>query len=185
MVLKSHKIRRKNINNNIKKDSTNKIEKDYIKNFGPKTYRMQFKSKNVRIKGYYNILIFLILVITDRISKIGILALGDKDYGIIALTYVKNTGAGFSILPNMNLLLILISILALLAIIYFNKQIPRFSVLTIISGIVGNLTDRIYHGGVIDFINLKFWPIFNIADSLICIGVIYWIIQIFREENKS
>jgi signal peptidase II len=102
----------------------------------------------------------------------------------MAFTYTNNTGAGFSILQNMNFLLIIISIVVLGAVIYFHKQIPRFSLITIVAGIFGNLVDRIFYGSVIDFINFKFWPIFNIADSLIFVGAIYWAIQIIKEERK-
>ena len=55
----------------------------------------------------------------------------------------------------------------------------------IVSGIVGNLIDRIFYGSVIDFINFRFWPIFNVADSLIFIGVIYWIIEILRDRDNK
>jgi signal peptidase II len=108
-----------------------------------------------------------------------------KDYGIFALTYLTNSGAGFSILQNMNLVLIIISIIALILLIYFNKNIPKLSFITIITGITGNLIDRITYGSVIDFINFKFWPVFNVADTLICIGVIYWIILIFKYERNA
>jgi len=150
-----------------------------------KSFR-KFKSKNVKIKGYYTIFIFLLLVLFDRLAKIWAANLNiSKDYGILAFTFVTNTGAGFSILQNMNLVLIIIAVIVLILLIYFNKEIPRFSLLTIVSGITGNLIDRISYGSVIDFINLKFWPIFNIADSLIFIGVIYWIILIIKYERDS
>jgi signal peptidase II len=147
--------------------------------------KKDFKSKDVRVKGYYTIIIFLLLIVLDRITKMWATSLNSsKDYGIIAFTYTINTGAGFSILQNMNILLIIVSAAVLAAIIYFYKHIPKFSLILIISGIVGNLLDRIFYGAVIDFINLKFWPIFNVADSLIFIGVVYWIIILFRAEKK-
>jgi signal peptidase II len=155
-----------------------------LKKVSNKTVK-NFKSRGVKVRGYYNILMFLIMILADRLTKIWASTSGDKDYGIFAFTYVINTGAGFSILENMNILLAIISILAISAIIYFHKEIPRFSALTIISGIIGNLIDRLMYGGVIDFINFKFWPIFNIADSLICIGVIYWIIAILIDKKAT
>jgi signal peptidase II len=143
-----------------------------------------FKSKNVRVNGYYAIIIFLILIFLDRLTKIWASNLSiNKDYGLLALTYTANSGAGFSILQNMNMLLIIISIIALIALVYFYNHIPRFSLIMIISGIVGNLIDRIFYGSVVDFINFKFWPVFNVADALICIGVIYWIVKIFRDDR--
>jgi len=69
--------------------------------------------------------------------------------------------------------------------IFFNDRLPKFSLVMISAGIVGNLIDRIFYGSVIDFINFKFWPIFNVADSLICIGVAWWIIIILKYENNT
>ncbi len=144
------------------------------------------KSKTVTSKGYITIILFLLALILDRITKIWASSLQiNKDYGIIAFTYITNTGAAFSIMQNMNLVLIIISIIALIALIYYNKYIPKISFVLILAGIIGNLIDRISYGAVIDFINFKIWPVFNIADSLIFIGVVYWIIVLFKEENKN
>ena len=119
--------------------------------------KKEFKSKNVQTRGYYTVIIFIALLFLDRITKFWATTLtADKDYGILAFTYVTNTGAGFSILQNMNIILIVISILAIIALIYFTKHIPKFSLITIISGITGNLIDRISYGSVIDFINFRF-----------------------------
>ncbi|MGV8086846.1 MAG: signal peptidase II [Candidatus Woesearchaeota archaeon] len=144
------------------------------------------KSKTVTSRGYISIIIILLFLIIDRITKIWAFSTQtNKDYGIIAFTYVTNTGAGFSVMQNMNILLAIISIIALIVLIYYHNMVPKFSLIAIASGIIGNSIDRILYGGVIDFINLKFWPIFNIADSLIFIGVCYWIILLFKEENKN
>jgi signal peptidase II len=150
-----------------------------------KSSKRKFKAKSVKTRGYYIIFVFLILILIDRMSKIWASNLkASKDYGIFAFTYITNTGAGFSIMNNMNTVLIILSAAVLIAIIYFNNYMPKFSLMTITAGITGNLIDRISYGSVIDFINFKFWPVFNIADSLICIGVIYWIILIIREEIR-
>lgn len=144
------------------------------------------KSKNITSRGYIDIIMIISLLIIDRITKIWASSNNiNKDYGIMAFTYVTNTGAGFSIMQNMNILLTIIAIIALIVLIYYHNIVPKFSLITIASGITGNSIDRIIYGGVIDFINLKFWPIFNIADSLIFIGVAYWIIIIFKEESKN
>jgi signal peptidase II len=145
-----------------------------------------FKSRSIKIKGYITIIIFLLLLMLDRVTKIWVASLQiNKDYGIIAFTYLTNSGAGFSIMQNMNIILIIIAIIASITIIYYNKHVPQFSFITILAGIIGNLIDRIFYGSVIDFINFKFWPVFNVADSLIFLGVVYWIIVLFREENKT
>lgn len=145
-----------------------------------KQIRISKKSspQSPKVAGYYGIILFLMLVLTDRLTKIWASTSGDKDHGIIAFTYTINTGAGFSILKDMNALLAVISIIAIIAMIYFRKDIPGLSAVMILSGITGNLIDRVFYGGVIDFINLRFWPIFNVADSLIVLGVCFWMIKI-------
>jgi len=141
-----------------------------------------FKSKTVKFKGYYTVIIFLLFVMLDRLTKIWAAGLkSERDYGLFAFTYVTNTGAGFSILQNMNIILAVLSIILLAVLIYYRDSVPKVSLMLIISGIVGNVIDRIFYGSVIDFINLKFWPIFNLADSMIFIGVAYWIIVMIKE----
>ncbi|HYD02934.1 MAG TPA: signal peptidase II [Alphaproteobacteria bacterium] len=145
-----------------------------------------FKSKDVSIKGYHEIIIIVILLLLDRLTKIWAMKLiSPIDYGFLEFVYVVNTGAAFSILENTNWLFIIIASLAVIAMIYYRKYIPRFSLIAILSGTLGNLIDRIFHKGVIDFINFKFFPIFNLADTLISIGVAYWIVQLIREEINS
>ena len=96
------------------------------------------------------------------------------------ITYVKNTGAAFSILDGNKYLFIGIALIALLFFIRFiflDKKISKFDVITyslVISGIVGNLIDRIFRDGVIDYIHFNIFnydaPIFNFSDICIVIG---------------
>lgn len=171
MVLKKNKL---NKNKTIKdnNDSSNKKNNTKI-----------FKSKDVSVKGYQEIFIIIILLLIDRLTKILAVKLSEPiDYGFLEFVYVLNTGAGFSILENMNGLLTIISGLAIILLIYYRKFIPKISFIAIISGTIGNFIDRIFSKGVIDFINFKFFPIFNVADTLIFLGVVYWIILIIREK---
>lgn len=151
-----------------------------------KNSKREFKSKNVETRGYFTVIIFILLLMADRITKFWATTLTtEKDYGILAFTYVTNTGAGFSLFSGMNVWLAVLSIMVLIAIIYYRKEIPKFSTMMISAGILGNRIDRIFYGSVIDFINFKFWPVFNVADSLICIGVLYWIIILFKEDRQN
>lgn len=114
-----------------------------------------------------NYLIIIFLVLLDQITKF---IFTNKHFGII--NYAENTGAGFSLLQGYNGLLIWISIFVLIFVIYnYNSIKWKLPLLFIISGILGNLTDRIIFGFVRDFIDLKVWPIFNLADSFNVIGV--------------
>lgn len=100
---------------------------------------------------------------------------------IFNLNYVKNTGAAFSILQNSTSVLIILSVIAFFALIYYiiknlstiqKKEIFFLSLLT--SGVLGNLYERFAFGFVRDFFDLAFinFPIFNISDVFINIGVL-------------
>ncbi|GIU69897.1 MAG: hypothetical protein KatS3mg002_1133 [Candidatus Woesearchaeota archaeon] len=178
----------------LKNKKNNNLKKNNIKNKKTTKNNTTISKENLieypTISGYYYIIIFLILIILDRITKIWAITLsGNKkiDIGIVEFIYITNTGAGFSILENQNTLLSWIAVIAIGLLIYFYDKFPKAGFLMILSGIIGNLIDRILYGYVIDFINLKFWPVFNMADSLIFIGVfytiIYWIIN--DRSNKK
>jgi signal peptidase II len=134
----------------------------------------------------YSGLIFIAILILDIITK-NIFFLNNtfKDLGIFAIRVVKNTGASFGMLQGANSFFIVLSIIALLLLAYFLKDFKKkekYFVIIIIAGLVGNLIDRIFLGLVIDFIDFKFWPVFNIADIAICIGVIGLIILLLKRK---
>lgn len=161
----------------MNKSNKRKPKKDGIKN-------IKINSNSIINSNYFYLILFVVFLIIDRLTKIWAMNLGEKiiDFKIFAFNYVINTGAGFSILQNMNVLLIWIMIAILGLIIIFYDKFPKVSLLLIISGLIGNLIDRIFLGHVVDFIDFKFWPIFNIADSLIVIGVSWMILLIIKEE---
>jgi signal peptidase II len=156
----------------------------------PKNKQKLIKNKsNIKAKdslkanNYYWIITFLLLVLADRLTKLFAARIQDAlDYKIVSLHFVTNTGAGFSILTNHNTALIWLSIIIAGIAIYFYNMFPKIAFVMIMSGLTSNLIDRIVHGYVIDFIDFKFWPVFNIADSLICIGVIITIISILVRD---
>lgn len=113
------------------------------------------------------------------------------------LTYVRNRGAAFSFLSNASWRLpffITVSIIAVIVIlIAFRKlrddqKFAQTSLALIFSGAVGNLIDRIRLGEVIDFLDAHWyrhhWPAFNVADSLICVGVFLLAIDLYIEEKR-
>jgi signal peptidase II len=105
--------------------------------------------------------------------------------GIFHLTFRQNTGAGFGILQNQNLVLIIISIVVMGFVIYYclkSKEFYLRILLSLLSGaIVGNLIDRILLGHVVDFIDFRIWPVFNIADSVITVSVILLIVYLWKK----
>lgn len=133
---------------------------------------------------------FLFLLI-DQISKILVRMYLNLYNDIIlipnflSLIHVKNDGAAFSILEGKTIFFIIITIIVLIGIIYYikNKKIDYIIYGMLIGGIIGNLIDRIIYGNVTDFISFTIFnkpmPIFNLADTFICIGCI---LMIWREE---
>ena len=127
-------------------------------------------------------LITLIITILDQLTK----TLVYKE--IIKIPYTINTGAAFGTLQSFNQELIWFSIIVIGTILLTHDKIEDKYVLftaILLGGILGNLIDRIYLHGVLDFINLGFWPAFNIADVSINIGVFGIIIKSFQNSSKS
>ena len=151
------------------------------------------------MKIYYNDKInYLVLInlicILDQLSKFYINynfnKLLNKDLLIVTLDYVRNYGAAFNIFSGSRLFLSFISIISSIILFYFifiseNKIINKYSFSFILAGSIGNGIDRIYNGYVIDFIKIKFFdfPVFNIADIAINIGVLILVISYFRDKS--
>jgi signal peptidase II len=112
------------------------------------------------------------------------------------ITYVRNRGAAFSFLSNASWRLpffIGITFVAAIAILVaFHKlrddqKLAHVSLAMIFSGAIGNLIDRIRLGEVIDFLDAHWyrhhWPAFNVADSLICVGVFLLAVDMLLEDR--
>lgn len=97
--------------------------------------------------------------------------------GILDIHHVHNRGAAFGMLQNGGYLFVVIAVAVLIALIVAWPRIREAGPLVVSSlaliagGTVGNLLDRLRFGYVIDFIDLRWWPVFNVADSCICVGV--------------
>lgn len=146
--------------------------------------------------------IFIVAVISlflDQITKIliGIFFALDERFVVIhnffSFHFIENYGGAWSILNNKVDFLIIISILALFIVyrfMYSFKQNKRNNLAfgLILGGIVGNLIDRVFLGYVRDFLSFKLfsyqYPIFNLADTFIVIGVFLLIIAIIKGEDK-
>ena len=128
------------------------------------------KENNMILAFRKNIYLLLILglVIIDQITK--------SYFG-----FVKNTGAAFGILQGYNLLLIGIGIIAL-GFFTYSFHSHRLACSLVISGIIGNLIDRIFLGYVRDFIDLRIWPVFNLADSFAVIVIGLLIVGMLRKK---
>ena len=95
----------------------------------------------------------------------------------IRLTYVENRGAAFGLLQDQTTFFIVVGVVVIGVIIASYRYIPEPSWLLNLclglqmGGAIGNLIDRVRDGYVVDFVDLTFWPVFNVADSAICVGV--------------
>lgn len=111
------------------------------------------------------------------------------------ITYVRNTGAAWSILDTNTWIVTVISLLIIIGIIYYvyrnrnkiNKKIVKIGYGLVLGGSIGNFIDRIIYGYVVDFIDIDIfgwnYPIFNLADMFIVGGVILLMIDAWRCRN--
>ena len=139
-----------------------------------------------------------VLLILDQITKV---ILFNNSWtvipGFLSFTYVGNTGMAFGLSQNNVLLIILVNIVILGILIKFLKENVNkidstvfISIVLILTGGSGNLIDRIVKGHVIDFININLFnfPVFNLADIYITVGVIllmFVIIKTFFKKNAD
>jgi signal peptidase II len=106
------------------------------------------------------------------------------------LTLVHNYGAAFGFFQNQLLMFVFISILAIGFIFYNlknkkNSVIFKLSLCLILAGAVGNLIDRLRFGFVIDFLDLRVWPVFNLADSAITLAALLLSWELLFKKNAA
>jgi len=119
------------------------------------------------------LLISLLLIILDQITK-------------FFIDGITNYGAAFGILQGFNILFIIIGMIVVAGILIYSKRlrgIGFYGGILLFSGTVGNLIDRIFLGYVRDFIDLGFWPSFNLADSYNTIGAALLVIYLWKYEK--
>jgi len=112
--------------------------------------------------------------------------------GVFHVTLVHNTGIAFGMFKEHPSIFAALSLLAIILIIYFlNWKKNALSVLEktalcfILGGTCGNFIDRVRHGYIVDFIDFRVWPVFNIADSFITIGAAILIISILFKKKEA
>jgi len=132
--------------------------------------------------------------VLDRITKSIVAA--QIDYGtevpvighLVGITNVRNSGAAFGVAPAAASIFLVASILVAVGLVVYVARNPASpwndAVLgLVLGGTVGNGFDRIVYGSVTDFINVHFWPVFNVADSAISIGVVLLIGSYLIRKN--
>ena len=113
------------------------------------------------------------------------------DDGFVRATYVLNTGSAFGLFPDQTLLLTLASLVGIGVLLFFYRTHPvdsfmlRLSLGLMLGGAMGNLIDRVRLGHVVDFIDVGAWPVFNIADSSIVVGLIGLLLTVTSAKSGS
>jgi len=158
--------------------------------------------RRLRLESLILPTIALLVLASDQVSKalvVAHLALGQSvDLAswlapVFSITYTANTGASFGLFQGMSDVLAVVAVVVVVIIILYYRQIPpgqwplRAVLGLQLGGALGNLTDRLTRGAVVDFIDANFWPlrdwpIFNLADAAIVAGValLGWMMMVER-----
>ena len=110
------------------------------------------------------VLLIVVLIVLDQLTK-------------YFLSNVVNYGAAFGILQGYKWLFVLVGLIVIVFCIKYYKEY-KLPLSLILAGTVGNLIDRVFLGYVRDFIDVGFWPVFNLADSfnVIGVGILIWVL---------
>ncbi|RME54959.1 signal peptidase II [Candidatus Woesearchaeota archaeon] len=128
------------------------------------------------------ILFSTLLVFVDQVTKYLMQGKTYFENNFVALIYTTNTGAAFGILKGWNLFFIIVTIAVIAGIFYYHKIYNTFGLTLLLAGSVGNLIDRIFLGHVRDFIYVKYFSTFNLADAYNVIGVM--LILLYMKKLK-
>ena len=130
----------------------------------------------------------LVTIVLDQLAKYLIATMKPAwDLGFLSIHFVQNTGAGFGILKGQMALLAVISTIVVTAVIFYYHKIPQEKLAQVLfgsflGGVAGNLIDRIFRQYVVDFIDVGFWPVFNIADAAISVSVVGLVLYYWKEK---
>lgn len=159
--------------------------------------RMRSIDKKTLMREMWFFLVAGIVIGLDQMSKYLVrsnMVLGESipDEGFFRFTYGTNTGGVFGFFANQTFLITVAAIISVVVIILYSRHkmaqsmLVKVSLGLILGGSIGNLIDRVRFGAVTDFIDVGAWPVFNLADSAIDIGVALLIIYIlFRMKKDS
>jgi len=131
-------------------------------------------------------------VLVDRVTKIYVEQRFGVGYGpkpvvdhVLFLTVTRNRGAAFGLFQNFTAGFLAVSVIVLVGILIYYRRLPgddwpaRAGLALVFGGAIANAYDRGLRGSVIDFIELPHWPVFNVADSAISVGVALLILGAF------
>ena len=138
------------------------------------------------------------VVVVDRVTKIYVERHFGVPYGprqvldhVLYLTVTRNAGAAFGLFQNFTLGFLLISAVVMVAILFYYGRLPasdwpaRLGLSLVFGGAISNAYDRGVQGSVVDFIQVPHYPIFNVADSAITVGVAVLLIGTVWRSGRS
>ena len=111
--------------------------------------------------------------------------------GVFHITFVLNPGAAFGMLEHQRWIFVAVAILVVALVLLFYRRLQQESLITrmgtglLLGGAIGNLVDRIQSGLVVDFLDFRVWPVFNIADIAICGGAAMIILDMWQRRNED
>ncbi|NMA26159.1 MAG: signal peptidase II [Burkholderiales bacterium] len=130
-----------------------------------------------------------VVLMLDQITKAAIMdtmSLGQSlelPGGFLALTYIHNSGGAFGLFPQGGPFFLATAVVVVVGILWALPRLEHWGSWTaiacalILGGTLGNLIDRLRFGSVVDFLDLGWWPIFNVADSGISVGICVLLLQ--------
>lgn len=110
---------------------------------------------------------------------------------VFHLTYIRNPGAAFGLLAHQTAFFIGVALVVVGVVVVGYRRIPegrrllRFSLGLVAGGALGNLIDRLRFGLVVDFLDFRVWPVFNLADTAIVIGACLLVLEIWRSDRAA
>ena len=112
-------------------------------------------------------------------------------HNVFNLTYIINRGAAFGMLTNQRWFFLAVAFVLIIVYGFYRKRVNngplslRVGTALLIAGAIGNGIDRYVLHGVVDFFDFRIWPIFNIADIGICVGVVCVIYYLLTSEHEE
>jgi len=158
---------------------------------------------------FYLASLFIFVLVLDLFTKHVILAAFDVGESVrflgdtVRLTYILNPGGAFGVSVGSNVVYFVLSLIVIVVVVYAmwrrlgHNSIIDFSLAAVVGGAVGNLVDRIRFGAVVDFldvdipdvdflgIQMQRWPIFNVADSAVTVGMILIILALLFSRPET
>lgn len=144
------------------------------------------------VKLFRAMLVLVATLLLDQITKLFVLASLSPGQsvpvipGLLYLTLVKNTGTAFGLLSGSSYLLSALAGIFLIGIGYLFWRAEKSSIVNRVAcallagGAVANLIDRVRLGYVIDFLDIRVWPVFNLADVALCTGALLLVVYMVR-----